>query len=205
MKYPWLEISQQLQSIAQAGLTFADGKYDLERYEQIMEISRRIIADFTDIEYEKVKRVFSLEKGYLTPKVDVRGVVIRDDKVLLVKETIDGMWSMPGGWADVGYTPKEIAEKEVWEESGLKVKADKLIAVLDKKCHPHPPDIYYVYKMFILCHETGGELNPGMETSETRFFSLDDLPELSEPRNTRSQIEMVFQKVKKNDFVAIVD
>ena len=205
MKYPWLEISQQLQSIAQAGLTFAEGKYDLERYEQIMEMSRRIIADFTDIEYEKVKHIFSLEKGYLTPKVDVRGVVIRDNKVLLVKETIDGRWSMPGGWADVGFTPKEIAEKEVWEESGLKVKADKLLAVLDKKCHPHPPDIYYVYKMFILCHETGGELNPGMETSEASFFDLKNLPELSEPRNTRSQIEMVFQKVKNNDFTAIVD
>ena len=205
MKYPWLEISQQLQSIAQAGLTFAEGKYDLERYEQIMEMSRRIIADFTDIEYEKVKHIFSLEKGYLTPKVDVRGVVIRDNKVLLVKETIDGRWSMPGGWADVGFTPKEIAEKEVWEESGLKVKADKLLAVLDKKCHPHPPDIYYVYKMFILCHETGGELNPGMETSEVSFFDLKNLPELSEPRNTRSQIEMVFQKVKNNDFTAVVD
>lgn len=205
MKYPWLEISQQLQSIAQAGLTFCENKYDIERYEQILSLSQRIIADFTDLEYEKIKNVFSLEKGYLTPKVDVRGVVLRDDKMLFVKETIDGRWSLPGGWADVGLTPKEVAEKEVWEESGLKVRAGKLIAVLDKKRHPHPPDINYVYKIFILCTENGGDLNPGLETSEAGFYGIDNLPELSEPRNTKSQIEMIYEMVRSGDFDALVD
>lgn len=205
MKYPWLQVAQQLQSIAQAGLTFGENKYDIERYEQIMELSRRIIADHTDLVYERIKDVFSLEKGYLTPKVDVRGVVLRNDKILFVKETIDGKWSLPGGWADVGFTPKEIAEKEVWEESGLEVKAEKLIAVLDKKCHPHPPDINYVYKIFILCTEAGGSLNPGMETSDAGFFSLNDLPELSEPRNTKSQVEMIYKMASSGHFEAVVD
>ncbi len=205
MQYPWLDVSRELQSIAQAGLTFCENKYDVERYEQIMKLSQKIIADFTDIEYEKVEKVFKMEEGYLTPKVDVRGVVIRDDKILLVRETIDGRWAMPGGWADVGYTPKETAEKEVMEESGLIVKAGRLLAVLDKKCHQHPPDINYVYKIFIHCEEKDGELKAGMETSEVGFFDLDNLPELSTPRNTREQIEMVFNKVKSKDATAEID
>ncbi len=205
MNYPWLEISQELQSIAQAGLTFCENKYDIERYQQLMKMSQRIIADFTDIPYEKVENVFKMEEGYLTPKVDVRGVVVRDNKVLMVKETIDGRWSMPGGWADVGFTPKEIAEKEVWEESGLKVKAGRLLAVLDKKCHSHPPDINYVYKIFIHCEETGGKLAAGMETSEVGFFDLNELPPLSTPRNTVEQIKLVCEKIWDNDSSVEID
>ena len=140
-KYPWLEVARELQSIAQAGLTYGENKYDVERYEQIMVMSQRIIADFTDITYEKVENIFKMEEGYLTPKVDVRSVVIREDKVLLVKETIDDHWSLPGGWADIGFTPSEIAEKETQEEAGMIVRASRLLAVLDKKCHNHPPDI----------------------------------------------------------------
>jgi len=205
MKYPWLELSRELQSIAQAGLTFGENKYDIDRYEQLMHISQKIISDFTDIEYEKVEHIFKMEKGYLTPKVDVRGVVIRDDKILMVKETIDNRWSLPGGWADVGYTPKEIAVKEVHEESGMKVKAGRLLAVWDKKCHSHPPDINYVYKIFIHCEEVDGEISPGMETSDVGFFGLDELPELSTPRNTKEQIEIVFRKVINSDFTSEID
>ncbi len=205
MKYHWLEISRELQSIAQAGLTFSENKYDIERYEQLMKLSQKIIADHTDIPYEKIEKVFSMEEGYLTPKVDVRGVVIRDGKILLVKETIDGRWSIPGGWADVGFTPREIAEKEVFEESGLKVKAGRLLAVLDKKCHNHPPDVNYVYKIFIHCEEVGGELAAGMETSEVGFFDLNNLPPLSTPRNTMEQINMVFEKTVNKNSVAEID
>lgn len=191
-KYKWLDIAQQLQSIAQAGLTYTENKYDVERYEQIMELSKNIITDFSSMPMEKLNAIFDLENGYLTPKVDVRAVIFRGEKILLVKETIDGKWSLPGGWADVGMTPSEVMEKEVIEESGLVVNVEKLLAVFDKKCHPHPPEIYYVYKMFFLCKEVGGGLKTGIETSETGFYGINELPELSTNRNTKSQIETMF-------------
>ena len=192
-KHQWLQVAQRLQSIAQAGLTYAESGYDLERYHQIMGISKDIITGYTTMTMEKVNRIFDGETGYLTPKVDVRGLVFRGNQLLFVRETVDGRWSLPGGWADVGYSPSEMVEKEVIEEAGLTVTATRLLAVLDKKCHPHPPDLYYVYKFFFLCEETGGELRTSIETSEVGFFGLDNLPELSEPRNTRSQIELMYR------------
>jgi len=196
-KYKWLEIAQSLQSIAQAGLTYTEDKYDVERFEEIMLLSKQIIADYSDIKMEKLTGLFDQEYGYLTPKVDVRAVILREKKVLLVKETIDGKWSLPGGWADVGLTPSEVVVKEVKEESGLDVKTEKLLAVFDKKCHPHPPEIFYVYKMFFSCVETGGALKTGIETSEVAFFGRDELPDLSTNRNTKLQIEKMFDLIDK--------
>jgi len=191
-KYKWLEIAHNLQSIAQAGLTYAQDKYDLERYNQILQLSKDIIAEYSEMKMEKLHEIFNLEQGYLTPKVDVRGVIFRGDKILLVKERLDGRWSLPGGWADVGLTASEVVIKEVEEESGLVVEAVKLLAVFDKKCHPHPPEFYYVYKMFFLCNEIDGSLESGMETSEVDFFGIDELPELSTNRNTKSQVAHMF-------------
>lgn len=196
MKYPWLDIAQQIQSIAQAGLTFCENKYDIERYQQLQQMAGQILADFTDTEMEKVQQLFMNETGYQTPKVDVRGVVFREGKILLVRETIDNCWSLPGGWADVGLTPREVVEKEVQEEAGLEVKAERILAIMDKKCHPHPPSPYYVYKIFFLCNEVGGKLGGGLETSEVQFFGLNELPELSVERNTISQIELMFKFLK---------
>jgi ADP-ribose pyrophosphatase YjhB (NUDIX family) len=192
MSFEWLDIAKQIQSIAQAGLTFTENKYDIDRYKQLRELSVKIMEELTGIGHEKLVRLFASEKGYQTPKVDIRGVVFREDKILMVKETIDGHWSLPGGWADVGYTPFEVAVKEVWEESGLIVRPVRLLAVLDKKSHAHPPDLYHVYKIFILCEETGGELTTSMETSEAGFFPPDELPPLSVNRITKEQIEMMF-------------
>ena len=191
-KYKWLEIAQNLQSIAQAGLTYTENKYDVERYEQIMQLSKDIIVDYSDINMEKIHEVFKLEKGYLTPKVDVRAVIFEENKILLVKETIDGKWALPGGWADAGLTASEVVVKEVKEESGLEVKAEKLLAVYDTKCHPHPPELYYVYKLFFLCKKIRGNLKTGIETSDVGFFGIDELPELSSNRNTLSQMERMF-------------
>lgn len=195
--FEWLEMAKRLQAVAQAGLEYSDNKYDIDRYQQIRELSLEILEKFTDLPMELLTERFATEKGYPTPKVDVRGVVFRDDKILLVKETIDGNWSVPGGWADIGLTPFEVARKEVFEESGLIVEPLKLLAVLDKKCHRHPPDIFHIYKIFVLCKETGGSLVKGMETSDTGFFSMDELPPLSTPRITREQIALMFEF--KND------
>ncbi len=191
--YQWMEVARRLQSIAQAGLTYGENKYDLERYEELKKISIEMMAEYSDTPFEKIKTLYDLEDGYLTPKVDVRSVVFQDNKLLMVKETIDGCWSIPGGWADVGYTPSEIAVKETLEEAGLAVKPLRLLAVLDKKCHPHPPTPFYTYKIFIRCEPAGGSLMAGMETSEVKYFGLDELPELSTERITASQIQLLFE------------
>jgi ADP-ribose pyrophosphatase YjhB (NUDIX family)/uncharacterized protein YfkK (UPF0435 family) len=192
MKYDWLETAKKLQSLAQAGLTYSDNKYDIERYEELRYISMEIMSKFSDTEMETVKNLFSNETGYQTPKVDVRGVVFKDGKILMVKETIDGCWSLPGGWADIGLSPSEVAVKEMREESGFHVKPVRLLAVLDKKLHPHPPSPYHTYKIFILCEITGGEAGTSIETSEVKFFDRNNLPPLSIERNTESQIQLMF-------------
>lgn len=192
-EYPWLDLAKRMQAIAQAGLEYGDNKYDLDRYHQIRQMSLEIIQHFTNLPMPKLQQVFAAEKGYHTPKVDVRGVVFRENTILMVRETIDGCWSVPGGWADVGLTPFEVARKEVFEEAGLVVRPVRLLAVLDKQHHNHPPDLYHIYKLFILCEEEGGTLQQGMETSEVGFFSPDALPALSEPRITEAQIRLMFE------------
>ncbi len=196
-KYEWLDMAKRLQAIAQAGIEYSDNKYDIDRYQQIKLLSREILQHYTGLTLEELTGVFSAERGYQTPKVDVRGVVFRGDQILMVRETIDGCWSIPGGWADVGLTPSEVVVKEVREEAGLEVAPVKLLAVLDKKRHSHPPDLFHIYKIFILCREIGGELKSGMETSETGFFGPDEFPLLSEQRITLEQIKLMYEY--KND------
>ena len=195
--YSWLDMAKRLQALAQSGLEYSENKYDRDRYQQMRQLSLEIMHDFTDLRMDKLVEVFASERGYQTPKVDVRGVVFRGDQILMVRETIDGKWSLPGGWADVGLTPSEVAAKEVWEESGLVVVPERLLAVLDKKRHNHPPDMFHIYKIFILCRETGGELKGGMETSETGFFGPHKFPPLSVPRISAEQISLMYEY--KND------
>jgi ADP-ribose pyrophosphatase YjhB (NUDIX family) len=131
--------------------------------------------------------------GYRTPKVDVRCVIFNEqDEILMVQERVDSRWSLPGGWCDVGYTPTEVAEKEAMEEAGIRVKAGRLLAVFDKKCHDHPEDLYYAYKIFLECKPENLEIRPGMETLDVGFFAQAALPELSTPRNTKNQIHKMF-------------
>ncbi len=193
IKYAWLDMAKRMQALAQSGLEYSDNKYDRDRYQQMRQLSLEIMHDFTELRMDKLVGAFASEQGYQTPKVDVRGVVFRGDQILMVRETIDGNWSLPGGWADVGLTPSEVAIKEVFEESGLEVVPERLLAVLDKKRHNHPPDMFHIYKIFILCRETGGELKGGMETSETGFFGPDKFPPLSVPRITTEQISLMYE------------
>lgn len=193
MEPKWLDWAKQLQSISQAGLTYSKDVYDLERFELIRNISVEILSQHTDMEKTVIRDLFANETGYATPKVGIRAVVFRDNKILMVRENTDGNWSLPGGWADIGLTPSEVAVKEVKEESGFDVKAIKLLGVLDKKCHPHPPSPYHVYKMFIQCEIIGGQPKEGIETSAVEFFAENELPSLSTARNTESQIKLAFK------------
>jgi len=192
MEPKWLEWSKQLQAIAQSGLTYCKDPYDKERYEQLRNISIDILANYTAISHEKIKLTFASESGYATPKLDVRAVIFRDEQILLVREKADNAWALPGGWADIGFSPAEVAMKEVLEESGFIVEPVRLLAVLDKKFHPHPPEPYHVYKIFIQCAIIGGQAQKGLETSDVAFFSEQELPELSVSRNTKSQQAAMF-------------
>ena len=192
-----LSIAKRLQSIAQAGIFYSEDKpFDRERYEEISDLSVQILSNLTDEPIEKIGNLFTQERdGYQTPKVDIRAVVFNElGEILMVKEKVDGCWSLPGGWADVGYSPSEVAVKEVREETGLEVKTVRLLAVMDKKNHSHPPEGWYVYKIFILCEKIGGSiLSDTVETSDIQYFSLENLPPLSEPRNVYSQIKLMFE------------
>lgn len=196
MKYKWKDIALELQLISQAGLTYSKDPYDLERFQRLREISAEIMADFTGTDMKKIISLFAGETGYQTPKVDIRGAVFKDGRLLLVREKSNHRWSLPGGWADTGLTPSENVVKEIREESGIEVAARKVIAVWDKRNHRHPPSPYYTYKIVFLCRITGGSLSPGMETDDAGFFSEDSLPELSLSRNTPEQIDTIFEYLR---------
>jgi len=193
IEHKWLDWAKQLQSIAQAGLAYSKDIYDVERFELIRDISVEMLSQQTGMEMTVIKNLFASETGYATPKVDIRAVIFKDNKILMVKENSDGSWSLPGGWADIGLTPSEVAVKEVKEESGFDVKAVKFLAVTDMKCHPHPPSPFHIYKMFIQCEIIGGQPMKGVETSAVEFFAENKLPPLSIARNTQTQIEMIFK------------
>lgn len=188
----WLEWAQRIQSLSQAGLTFSKDVYDIERYEALRTISTEIMQEHTDLDMEKLTSLFANETGYQTPKVDIRGAVFQDGQILMVNENIDGKWSLPGGFCDVGLSPAENIVKEIKEESGFDVVPIKLLALLDMNKHGHPPQPYHYYKVFIQCGIVGGQAENGLETKGVHFFSENALPELSLNRNTTAQIQLLF-------------
>ncbi|WP_342600933.1 NUDIX hydrolase [Psychrobacillus sp. FSL H8-0483] len=193
MSYKWLEWAKRIQALSQSGLAFSKDIYDIERYEELRTISAEIMEEHTGLEMQKIEDLFTNETGYQTPKVDVRGVVFKDDQVLMVRETIDERWALPGGFCDIGLSPSENIVKEIQEESGYDVVPIKLLALLDKDKHPHPPEAHHYYKVFIQCEIIGGNPITGIETSGIQFFSKNNLPSLSTNRNTESQIITLFE------------
>ncbi len=195
--HPWLAWIQQIYAIAQWGLTYAKDPFDLERYGVLHQMSLEMMADFSTMPLARMPELFAHEVGYVTPKVDVRAVIFRQDaKILMVQERWDGRWSLPGGWADIGLSPAENAVKETQEESGYIVESVKLLAVVDKKFYSHPTSAFHIYKMFIQCKIVAGEAKTGLESTGVAFYGLDELPELSVHRNTQEQIEMLFEHFK---------
>lgn len=205
MEPKWLTWAKQLQSIAQAGLTYSKDKFDIERFQQIRNLSVDILKEYTEMNSEKIKDLFCNETGYQTPKIDIRGAIFKEDKILLVKESIDGRWSIPGGWAEFNLSIKENIVKEVKEEAGLNVTPKRLLAVLDRNKHNEPPTAYGTYKIFVLCEVIDGVFEKNIETEESGFFSLTDLPPLSVERNTKEQLIMCFESRSNDNFFTIFD
>lgn len=187
-----LDWAVRIQAIAQAGLTYGKDVYDKERYEQLRAIAAEMVAEKTEISVEKVKDLFCNEEGYQTPKVDTRGAVFRDGKILLVHEN-NGTWSLPGGWCDVDQSVASNVIKEVKEETGLTVLTERLIAVQDWRKHNTCNYIYGVVKVFVLCREVGGAFAENIETTGIQYFGRNELPDrLAVEKTTAEQILLCF-------------
>lgn len=194
-----LNLAKRLKSIADIGLLYCNSEYDRERYHEIEQVSFELMRQLTGAEIPDLKQLFLLNKDYPTVKVDIRALIIKDGAVLLVKESMDRKWSLPGGWADIGYSPKEVLVKECKEETGLEVMPEKLLAIFDKRFHPHPPQPSYVYKMVFSCKAVSEKINKGFDILDVQYFDINRLPELSEDRILSSQLALVYEKLMNND------
>jgi len=191
----WIQWAREIFSLSQAGLAYSKNEFDIERYKRLQEITAEMIEDQTEVSKESVLDSFSMQAGYATPKIDVRGAVIHEGKILLIQERMDERWAMPGGWADLGNAPASVAEREVWEESGYRVKAEKVVAVLDAN-RIEPMEFYHAFKIIFLCRLIGGKPQISHETLAVDFFDINDLPPLSLYRTNESMLQEVFAHVK---------
>ena len=188
----WLIWARDLQTIAQNGLTYAKDPFDVERYTDVRRVAAEILAAQGGLDATRVRDLLGREAGHSTPKVDVRAAVFRDDTILLVRERSDGLWTLPGGWADPGEPPSVAVTREVVEESGYQTRATRLLAVYDRDLHGHPPLAYPVYKLFFACDLISGAPAHSNETDGVDFFRADALPALSLSRVTPAQIARLF-------------
>ena len=198
---PWMEWVRALQAISQTGLHYAQNPYDTQRYREVGALAAAMLSEHTTLDIAQILAFHAAEFGYATPKVDVRGIAFREDRILLVSEILDaGRWTVPGGWADVNETPSQAVVREVREESGYETRVVKLLAVYDRERQGHQPSFpFHVYKLFFLCEIVGGEARPNEEASEIAFFERDALPELSVSRVTERQIQHFFDLRNRPD------
>lgn len=200
-----LETAIKIQSIAQAGLAYCKDVYDKERYEELRRIAAEMIAMKTEFSFEKIKDLFCNEAGYQTPKIDTRAAVFKNGKILMVHENND-TWSLPGGWCDVDQSVASNIVKEVKEEAGLDVSAEKLIAVQDWRKHNVCNYAYGVIKIFVMCRLLGGSFTENIETTEIQFFDRDNLPQnIATEKTAKEQILMCFDAYENKNFNSLLD
>ncbi len=192
----WLVWAREIQATAQTGLAYCRDPYDADRYRSLQRLAARIMADHTSADATRIEALFAAESGYASPKVGVRGAVFDDRcRILMVRERADGdRWTLPGGWADVNQTPAESVAREVFEESGYRVRPIKLAAVWDRARQNHPPGPFSVVRMFFVCALEGGAPSTSLETSEIGWFAEGDVPtDLSRARVLPMQITSMFE------------
>lgn len=200
----WLEWAVRLQALAQNGLAYDPAPFDRERYEEIRDIAVQMLEAPSGLPKDRVRELFAGEKGYQTPKIDTRAAIFKEDKVLLVQE-LNGLWALPGGWCDVQESILSNTIKEVKEETGFEVEARRLVAVLDKRKNNQSNTALRVIKHFVLCDYVSGDFVANSETLEARYFSLDQLPELSQNKTTEKQIQLCYQASKVEHWEAVFD
>lgn len=191
-------VVQKLQALAQTGLTYTQDRYDIERYTELRDIAAQLMALQFSADKSQLLELFKNQQGYATPKVDTRAMIVRDGKILMVREADDKLWSLPGGWADVGDSPSHAVCREVREETGLIVNAERLLGVWDRNLHGHPPYPWHVYKLIFFCKEVGGNLQLSEDSLEIDFFDPDNLPPLSLTRVVPIEIHTSLEIIRNN-------
>lgn len=202
----WLDWAREIQAMSQTGLTYSTSAYETDRYRRLMEIAAEMTARGSGLPAERFLGDFLSQPGYATPKVDVRGAIIDSEgRILLVREKSDGLWCMPGGWADVGETPAEMVVREVREESGLDVTPVRLAGVYDANRSGEPLSFFHAYKLVFICEIAGGNVGPGDETSDAGFFPFDDLPPLSSERTNERHLAEIERHLADPSRQAVFD
>ena len=202
-----IEWARKIQALAQAGLTYSESPYERERCVELREIAAEMMEASSDISKAHWQHIFENETGYATPKVDVRGAVFENGKILLSREKDDDCWSLPGGWADVNDAPSKAVIRELREETGYAVTCKKLVAVLDRDLHykgtsTHP---FHIYKLLFLCEHTGEADALCHDITDAAFFDLNALPPLSEHRTLPSHIELLHKHHLNPDLPTVFD
>jgi ADP-ribose pyrophosphatase YjhB (NUDIX family) len=188
-----LELARRLHALARTGLHFCSNEYDRERYVEIEQVAAELLSGPVPADRDALLALWRNETGYVTPKIEVRGAAFRDGRVLLVRETADGRWTLPGGWADVNESPSQAIEKEIEQESGFRARAVKLAALYDRSRHGHGESLHHGWKAFFLCEITGGEARGSYETDAVGLFLPDELPPMSLGRSTPRQVARMLQ------------
>ncbi len=206
MAINWLAAAERLRAIAQTGLTYSTDRFDLQRYKELEAMAHEMLATLLTSTPLAISEIFELAKGYPTPKVDVRTAVFSEGRVLLVKEWLDGGWTLPGGWADEEDSPREAAERECQEESGYSVRVTRLVSLKDRRRHPYrPQSLGGLYKLLFLGEVVGGEARVSDETTDVGFFDVDALPPLSVARTLSADIELAREYQKNPALLPIFD
>lgn len=203
----WLARVRALQAIAQEGLTYARDPFDVARYGRLKDVTADIAAALdADGAPGPLRLAVEQAQGYLTPKLDVRAAMFDEaGRVLLVRETHDGRWTLPGGWADVGEGIAAGAVREVREESGYLVEYERLFGVYDRERWGHPPMPSFTLKAVVGCRVVGGEATTSTETDGVDWFARDAVPELSRGRTSERLLARAFEHHDDPDLPPDVD
>lgn len=201
----WLEWAREIQALSQTGLHYSHDLYETQRYQRLIELAAEMVQSHTGLLKEPMIENFSWQPGYATPKIDVRGAIVQDGKIMLVKEKQDGKWAMPGGWGDVGEIPSAMVAREVVEESGFEVKVIKVVGVYDANRDGRPLQFFHAYKIVFLCEITGGHARPSEETLAVDFFEFHNLPPLSSSRTNERHLADVLAHILDGNKPAVFD
>ena len=203
-KNKWIEWAKELQDLSQCALGYCRDPYDIERFQRIREISAEMMSDITDLPVQTVRDLFCSGDGYQTPKIETRGAVFRDGRILLVQER-DGQWCMPGGWVDYDLSVRTNTVKEVLEEAGMRVEAVRLIALEDRNRHHPVRHFHEICSILVLCEYISGDFVPNTETVACGWFPPDALPKLNEGKTTYEHVELCFRAAQDPNWQTLFD